>query len=356
VTDPRQAVDTYLAAQPDLILLDLHMPHMDGLAVFEALKAANPVDAFVPVIVLTADSTVDAKNQALAAGAKDFLTKPFEQTEVLLRVNNLLETRALHLALQRHNSELQQEISRRAAEEQRSADQRAWRESRLRRVLDGDGLTMVFQPIVDIGTGQLAGFEALARFDGPPQRPPDQWFADAADLGLAAELEIFAIQAAIASLNDLPRHAYLSINVSPTTALDPRLATILEPAADRLVVELTEHAKVTEYETLLAALGTFSDMGARVAVDDAGAGYSSFQHILRLRPHMIKLDIELTRGIDDDPARRALGIALVQFARDIDAAVTAEGIEHDSELDALRNIGVDYGQGYLLGRPAPLPQ
>jgi EAL domain-containing protein (putative c-di-GMP-specific phosphodiesterase class I) len=355
VTDPRQAVDAYLEAQPDLILLDLHMPHMDGLAVFEAIKANSPVDTFVPVIVLTADSGVDAKNRALAAGAKDFLTKPFEHTEVLLRVNNLLETRSLHLALQRHNQELQQEIARRAADEQRLATERALRENRVRRVLDGDGLTMVFQPIADLATGQVAGVEALARFDGVPHRPPNEWFADASDLGLGPELELYAIQTAVAALDRLPSHAYMSINVSPTTALDPRLGAAIEPAADRLVVELTEHAQVNEYQTLLTAMATFREMGVRVAVDDAGAGYSSFQHILRLRPDIIKLDIELTRGINHDPARRALGVALVQFARDIQAAVTAEGIETESELETLRNIDVEFGQGYLLGRPAPLP-
>jgi EAL domain-containing protein (putative c-di-GMP-specific phosphodiesterase class I) len=125
--------------------------------------------------------------------------------------------------------------------------------------------------------------------------------------------------------------------------------------ARRVVLELTEHDAVTEYDELGTALDRLRDLGIRVAIDDAGSGYSSLQHILRLRPDIIKLDIALTRGIDADPARRALAEALVSFGREIGALITAEGIETAEQLDTLRRIGARYGQGYHLARPAALP-
>jgi EAL domain-containing protein (putative c-di-GMP-specific phosphodiesterase class I) len=214
---------------------------------------------------------------------------------------------------------------------------------------------MVFQPILDLASSRTAGVEALARFSAQPIQPPDYWFAEAAAVGLGAELELLAVRAAIAQIDRLPPDTYLSVNVSPHTALEPGLLDTLYPVARRIVVELTEHEAVADYDDLASAVGRLRDLGARVAVDDAGSGYSSLQHIVRLRPDIVKLDIALTRHIDHDPARRALGEALVSFGREIGAAITAEGIETEAELDTLRRIGVGYGQGYHLARPQPLP-
>ena len=355
ITDPRQTIAQFHALAPDLILLDLHMPHLDGVAVLQALRDAFPPGSFCPVLVLTADVGLDAKQRALAAGATDFVTKPFEQTEVLLRVKNLLQTRALHMALQRHNAALQEQIHQRTQFERRLAQEREMRRQRVRRLLDDHDIVMVFQPIIDLHTSRLAGTEALARFTALPRRGPHEWFAEANAAGLGCDLELLAIRTAIAHLDQLPEDCYLSVNASPATALDPRLATTLKDAAQRIVLELTEHAPVDKYERLLAVLAPLRRAGLRVAVDDAGSGYAGLQHILRLKPDIIKLDIELIRGIDTDPARRALSSALVSFADEIGASIVAEGIETQSELHELRRLRVSSGQGYYLGRPGPLP-
>lgn len=355
VTDPRQATEALRRVDPDIVLLDLHMPHIDGMALLEAFRTVIPHDSFLPLIVLTADTTPEAKNQALAAGANDFLTKPFEHDEVLLRVNNLLRTRRLHNELRRHNQQLQAEIKRKEAIERRQAEDRSERRSRIQRILEGRGLTMVFQPIVDLRSNRVAGFEALARFSEEPLRPPNEWFTEAAEFGLGVELELCAIRSAIAELDRLPADAYLSVNASPETVLHRDLTGTVEAHAGRIVLELTEHTAVTEYGTLIERVDVVRGLGVRIAVDDAGAGYASLQHILRLCPDIVKLDVALTRSVDSDPARRALATALVQFGREIGADITAEGIERQEELDALRNIGACSGQGYLLGRPAPLP-
>lgn len=223
-------------------------------------------------------------------------------------------------------------------------------------LVDGTGLTMVFQPIVDLSRSTVAGFEALARFSAEPLRAPDAWFADAAEAGLGVELEITALSAALGALDRLPGGAYLSVNASAETACSTALASVLADVdLSRVVLEITEHAAVTNYEELAVALRPLRARGMRLAVDDAGAGVASLHHILELAPELIKMDISLTRGIDASPARAALATALVSFARATRAAILAEGIETTAELDALGRLGVGYGQGYLLGRPGPLP-
>jgi EAL domain-containing protein (putative c-di-GMP-specific phosphodiesterase class I) len=354
ITDPRRTIEMYHSVAPDLVLLDLHMPHLDGIEVLEALATVIPPDSFTPILVLTADSTDEAKQRALAAGAKDFVTKPFERTEVLLRVKNLLETRALHLALHRQNDALRAEIRQRTENERTVAHQHQRRLRRIQHVLDTGDITMVFQPIIDLNTSDILGVEALARFSPAPYRSPDKWFAEAAELGLGPDLELLAVAAAVNQVDQIPPGAYLSVNVSPATATHPALAGLLDACRHRIVLELTEHTRIDEYDCLLAALDTLRDGGIRLAVDDAGSGYATLRHILRLHPHIIKLDIDLTRGIDSDPARRALAMSLVSFADEIHATITAEGIETRAELETLRRLRVQSGQGYHLARPGPL--
>jgi EAL domain-containing protein (putative c-di-GMP-specific phosphodiesterase class I) len=175
-------------------------------------------------------------------------------------------------------------------------------------------------------------------------------------MGRGAELEVTAIGAALAQLDRLPADAFLAVNASPATASTPELDSVLARyPAERIVLELTEHTRVADYDTLLVALDHLRDRGVRIAVDDTGAGYAGFQHLLRLRPEILKLDTTLTRGIDADPVRRALAAALVTFAAEIDATIIAEGIEITGELATLGHLGIPWGQGYHLARPAALP-
>lgn len=305
VTDPRLAVQRCLEMDADLVMLDLHMSYTDGFAVLAALREGLPAEALVRVLVLTSDTTPATRDRALRAGAHDFIIKPFDRVEVGLRVRNLLETQALHTALRRHNAALQADLQQRAAAEQRLAEEHRRRHDCLDRVLEGDALTMVFQPIADLMTGDLLGVEALARFQCDPRRPPDEWFDDAADLGRGCELELAAVEAALRQLDDVPAGAYLSVNVSPATVLAPQLERMLDGAsAHRIVLELTEHARIPDYAPVLSALDRFRDLGVRVAVDDAGAGYSGLRQVLRLRPEVLKLDTALTRDIDVDVAKQ----------------------------------------------------
>ena len=355
-TNPRQALAHCASSLPDLVLLDLHMPDLNGFAFMEALQRLVPEGGFLPVLVLTADVTTEVKERALAAGAKDFLTKPFDRTEVLLRVANLLETSALYRGIQQHNAGLQADLDARTAVEREAAAEHERRQQRIEGAFAPGALTMVFQPVADLATGYVVGAEALARFACEPYRPPNEWFAEADDIGRGTELELAAIAAALDQLDQLPPATFLAVNASPATAITPELDALLaQHPAERVVLELTEHARVDDYGTLLAALDGLRRRGVRIAVDDTGAGYASFQHLLRLRPHILKLDITLTRGIDADPVRRALAAALVTFATEIGATIIAEGIEITGELSTLQHIGILWGQGYHLARPGALP-
>ena len=227
---------------------------------------------------------------------------------------------------------------------------------RVQNILRTGAVKMVFQPIVALDTGRIFGAEALARFPGRRDKVPDAWFAEAADVNLGAELEVAAVRAALCELDRLPAETYLFVNVSPACVTSAELHRLLaEVPAGRVVLELTEHTLVPNYEELERSLSDLRAGGVLVAVDDAGAGFASMQHILNLRPDVIKLDHALTHGIEEDPARRALVSALLKFGTEIGADILAEGVETEAQLASLRVLGVRYGQGYLLGEPTALP-
>ena len=215
-------------------------------------------------------------------------------------------------------------------------------------------LSIHLQPICDLLDGHAAGYEALARFRLSPYRSPDRWFADAAEVGLGVELECAAIRAAVQALPLLPEGASLSVNASPGTVVSGALDALFDvEQPERLVLELTEHAVVEDYDRLRSHLIRLREKGVRLAIDDAGAGFSGLQHILKLQPNLIKLDMTLIRDIDNDPARRALASAMMSFARQTGATLVAEGIETASERATLIALGFRLGQGYLLGKPVP---
>ncbi len=353
--DAQAALDAVRESEPDVILLDLHMPKTDGYAVLERLAITTDVE-YLPVLVLTADTTKDAVHRALSLGARDFLTKPFDATEVVLRVRNLLETRYLYKALREHNVALADELARRLAEEEDRKKARAERYGRIESVLHGeDGLSIVFQPIVELATRATVGLEALSRFAREPLRSPDLWFEEALEVGLGPELEMKAVRKAVAQLGRIPESSFLAVNVSPELVLSHKLDELADEAiCKRLVLELTENIAVEDYGPIHDRMAPLRERGARVAVDDTGSGFSSLRHILLLQPEIIKLDRSLTHGLDRDPARRALASSLVSFAQDINASLIAEGVETAEELQTLERLGTHWVQGFHIAMPEPL--
>jgi EAL domain-containing protein (putative c-di-GMP-specific phosphodiesterase class I) len=356
-TKPDEVLALFRASKPQLILLDLHMPGLDGFQVMAQIREALTPMEFLPILIMTADLARPSRDRALEEGANDFLTKPVDRTEVTLRVRNLLHTRALYRQLHEYTAHLQVEVDRERKQRRQLESEKAQVRQRVQRVLDGLGMEIHVQPIVDLGSGAVAGVEALARFSGPPHRGPDEWFAEAAAAGMGIALELAAVQRALSKLPLIAPEAFLAINVSPETLCSTALRRALDDvAAERIVLEVTEHASVADYGALEEVRRSLRVRGVRLAVDDTGAGISSLQHVIRLRPDIIKLDRSLIANLESDPVRRALTRALVELAAGLDAVVVAEGIETSAELATLKDLKVAYGQGYLLGRPAALPK
>jgi EAL domain-containing protein (putative c-di-GMP-specific phosphodiesterase class I) len=224
--------------------------------------------------------------------------------------------------------------------------------NRIRSVLEKRELRVVYQPAIRLDAPRVEFFEALARFKSRAAETPDMWFASAAKIGLGAQLEVLAVTCAIEGLSMLPDRSSVSINVSPATILTRLLAEALECAPlDRIILEITEKEAVEYYDTIVEALAPLRARGLRLAVDDAGAGYSSFRHILHFRPDFIKLDVSICRDIHADHMRRALASALVTFCRETGSQLVAEGVESADELKSLRALGMSIVQGHVFARP-----
>jgi diguanylate cyclase (GGDEF)-like protein len=224
--------------------------------------------------------------------------------------------------------------------------------SEIERILREGSIKPLFQPVASLTTGRVIGYEALARFPDAPGRPPSTWFAQANACGLGPELEAAAIHAAL-SVNGRPRNTHIAVNVSPSALSTDVVKSALQGDLSDVVIELTEHEVYVGDSLLADSLADLRERGARIAIDDAGAGYSGLKQVMWVRPDIIKLDLDLTRGIHSDPVRMALVESLVRFARRVGATVCAEGIEKHDDIEALADLDVPWGQGYALGRPAP---
>jgi EAL domain-containing protein (putative c-di-GMP-specific phosphodiesterase class I) len=246
------------------------------------------------------------------------------------------------------------ELTKQLRRDDDERDQLDARRGEIERFVAGEGVSMAFQPIVDLTTDVTIGFEALARFAAPPPRPPNEWFAQAVSLALGVQLELTTLAQALRALPRIDPGVYLAVNCSHRAAVSAELASLLEPHAERLVLEITEHEAVEDYDHLVESLAPLRARGTKIAIDDAGAGFASLRHTLRIAPDIVKLDLSLTRDIDSDRAKRALAAALVSFAREMDFTLVAEGIETAEELATLRDLGVRFGQGFFLAEPGAL--
>ncbi|HEX6139554.1 MAG TPA: EAL domain-containing protein [Candidatus Limnocylindria bacterium] len=223
---------------------------------------------------------------------------------------------------------------------------------RIEQVIAAGTFAVVFQPIFDIVSGVPAGYEALTRFDDGS--PPERMFADAHAVGLGTALEMACAMSALDEARSLGPDAWVSVNISPSAvqAAIAELGAALRHTRRVVVLELTEHAEVGDYAALRRTLDSLGP-NVRLAVDDAGSGFASMRHVVELRPQFLKVDISLVRGVRRDVTRQAMIAGLVRFAQQAQCAVIAEGIERRSDLQMLRQLGVQYGQGFLLGRPRP---
>ena len=347
--DAEEAMRIAESNLPDVALVDVRMPEGGGP---HAARGITRVSPGTRVIALSAYEDRTNVLEMLRAGAVGYLVKGTAADELVQGIEKVAQgcTSLSAEVMSGVVAELATQLRREEIE--RDADLAL--RGDIERLVTGHGLSMVYHPIMDLETREEIGVEALARFGSIPVKPPDRWFAEATALELGLQLELRTMREALEGLPRIPDDAFLSINCSHRTAASTELAEQLDGMEKRIVLEITEHEAIDDYGGLAEALEPLRARGLGVAVDDVGAGYASLRHALQLAPDMVKMDISLTHDIDRDAGRRALAAALISFAAETDMTIVAEGIETAGELHALRLLGVRYGQGFYLARPAPL--
>ena len=351
--DAVAAVALAAALRPDVAILDVNMPG-GGSAAALGIRKRSPG---TKLIALTAHEDKETVLEMLRSGVSGYLVKGSAPDEIIEAVRRVAGGRG-SLSSEVTASVIE-ELATELASKREAGNARAQRERRIRKVLDdGTTLEMVFQPIVTLADREVVGAEALARFHRSPRRAPPAWFSEAREVGLGDALELAAVKKALDALDQLTDGVFLSVNLSPETLVARGLVALmagLGAQGKRLVVEITEHAPIADYERIGKVVGSMRARGVRLAIDDAGAGFASLRHILRLEPDFIKLDLTLVRDIHRDQAKRALAVGLISFARESNATIIAEGVETAEEASTLEELGVRHAQGYLFGYPGPLP-
>jgi EAL domain-containing protein (putative c-di-GMP-specific phosphodiesterase class I)/CheY-like chemotaxis protein len=348
--DADEAAALAPSAAPDVALVDVKMPNGGGPRAAREILRVSPNTR---VLALSAYEDRETVLTMLGAGAVGYLVKGTPPEDIVHAIRRA--ARGQTSVSSEVMAGVVDELTTQLRRAERQSHETESRRERVRRVIDARAFGLVYQPIFRLPSRDVVGFEALARFPQEPVQPPDVWFREAAAVGLGLELELLAMRRALEDLDGLPPDTYLSLNMSHRAAISPRLLeTVADAPLRRVVVEITEHEPVEDYDELASALDRLRTRGARIAIDDAGAGFASLRHTLRLDPDTIKLDISLTRGIDGDRAKRALARALISFAQEMRMEIVAEGIETEAELETLLGLGARLGQGFFLARPGPI--
>ena len=231
---------------------------------------------------------------------------------------------------------------------------------RLQDILLRERVVTAYQPILRMQEGTIMGFEALSRGPrGSGLEGADALFGAATANSLLVELDRLCRRRALLSSARIPSNAKIFVNTLPATMRDPQfrgkaLIDFLDKAQvapDRIVIEITEHLVIENYNIFRDTMAYFTDLGMSFAVDDVGAGYSGLESIAKLKPSYLKIDTALVRDVHVSPVNRSMVKALIALGHGIGAKVIAEGIHNEEETQVLRAMGVDFGQGYHLARP-----
>jgi EAL domain-containing protein (putative c-di-GMP-specific phosphodiesterase class I)/ActR/RegA family two-component response regulator len=346
-----EAIDLAKEHHPDVALLDVRMPGGGGPRAARGIRRGSPQ---TDVIALSASEEPDTVMTMLDSGASGYVSKADSTLEILRAIRRCRQGKPA-LSIRVRDGVAETLADRVAGTAAKSTRTHALRE-RILRFIDGEDLDVVFQPIVELTTGAVVAVESLARFTTRPRRGPEVWFREARAHGLSVQLEMAAVRKALAKLPSLPPSVCLSVNFSPEAIESEEFPVVLgRQPLDRLIVEVTEQSAPRDHASLEESLRAWRWAGLLLAIDDAGAGFSTLNRIVELRPEFIKLDITLTRHIETDIARQSLVEMLQVHSAHVGASLVAEGVETDGQIARLLELGVGLGQGNRLGRPGPLP-
>ncbi|MCM8792038.1 MAG: EAL domain-containing response regulator [Candidatus Omnitrophica bacterium] len=331
--DYEKGIELAQKVLPDLILLDLNLPKKSGHEVLKQIKE-NPNIRHIPVIMLTCqDATID-KVEAFNLGAADYICKTSSFEEIIARI----KAKLLHL-----NSGIKEKRAEKIIE--------------LRKIIDNKNLRIFFQPIVKLIDKSILGYEVFTRGpEGSVFEDASTLFSFATEESMFLELETRAISLAIEKAKFLLPQQYIFLNVDLLFLDVPQFKELSflknsNIQSSQLCLEITERTFIKNFTKLSNLLDDFHKKGIKIAIDDVGEGYSSLKAIVELKPQFIKIDIDIVRNVHQDHTKATLIELIVELAKKINILTIAEGIETEEETKTLISLGVDFGQGYLLGRP-----
>ncbi|HEX4517675.1 MAG TPA: EAL domain-containing protein [Polyangiaceae bacterium] len=343
VPDGAQALERFAAERFDVVLTDIFMPNVDGIALLRAIRER---DLEVPIIVITGAPDMPSAISAIELGAFGYLPKPFD----IDHLRALLQ-RAVQLSKMAR-------MKRAAMNVVGSAHPRAGDRAGLDAVFTRaiESLWMAYQPIVRAADHTLFGYEALMRSSEPALPHPGAVLDAAEKLGRLHLLGQHVRARAAEPIVHCGPETSLFVNLHASDLADEALldsGAPLSQIASRVVLEVTERASLDDVPDVRERVHALREMGYRIAVDDLGAGYAGLTSFTLLEPDVVKLDMDLVRGIDTHRTKRSIVSSMVTLCHEMKSVVVAEGVETPAERDALVDLGCDFIQGYLLAKPGP---
>jgi len=337
----KQALDN-ASGNIDLILLDMVLPDFEGIKVCRELKA-NSQSRDIPIIAISGKQSKTDRIESLYTGIEDYLTKPFEPEELFARMD---------VVLRRHNIKTVEG----------SSPQNQETIGELKRIINEESINVRFQPIYFLKPMRLLGFEMLSRPQTiTPMFNPETFFRMALKYGVYYEVEMIGWRKALKIISEnFDGGQKLFLNCDPYLVESDKFQTVKETfshygmSTNEVFLEITERSAVIAFEVFYEKLREYRQDGFKIAVDDLGAGYSSLESIIEIKPEAIKLDRHIVNGVCNDLYKNSIVKLFVAFCRENGIISIAEGIETKQDFDALIELGVDAGQGYYLCRPADI--
>ncbi len=339
--DGSAAQAAILAHHFDAIVSDISMPCMDGI---QLLKTVRQIDLDVPVILVTGAPTLDSAIRAVEYGALRYLTKPIELTDLVDVVKQACQLARL-ARIKREAFALLHPSSARASD-------RAGLEASLDQALEK--MWLACQPVVHWTSRSIFSYEALLRSPEPALPTPMAMIEAAQRLGRLHELGRRVRDCSAVLTETLPEPLLLFVNVHPDDLSDDHLyysQSALSLVASRVVLEITERARLDEFKDVRDRVAMLRRLGFRIAVDDLGAGYAGLSSFAQLDPEVVKIDMSLVRDVHQNETKSRLIRSLVAVCREMNVHLVAEGVETTEERKTLTDIGCILLQGYLFARP-----
>ena len=339
----RQALDSVFT-NIDLILLDMVLPDFEGIKVCQQLKS-NSQSKNIPIIAISGKQNKTDRIESLYTGAEDYLTKPFEPEELFARMD---------VVLRRHDVKTNEG----------SLPQNQETICELKRIITEESINVRFQPIYFLKPMRLLGLEMLSRPQtSTPMFNPEIFFKTALKYGVYYEVEMIGWRKALKIVSEnFDDGQKLFLNCDPYLVESDKFKIVKETfsrygmSTNEIFLEITERSAVIAFEVFYEKLREYRHHGFKIAVDDLGAGYSSLESIIEIRPEAIKLDRNLVNGVCGDSYKNSIVKLFVGFCKENDIICVAEGIETKQDFDALMGLGVDAGQGYYLCHPMDISE